>query len=108
MHEQADQDEGDSEHSSEHVAGAQRQDIGALVATEAGIAFTGHPKGGCRWEDLADIEVIELRQSGRAQRLIGHCVRLTSHNGEVGEFWIKGRAEPKPVYVIQRLVQTSQ
>lgn len=91
-----------------HVAGARRQDIGALVATEAGIAFTGQPQGGCRWEDLADIEVIELRQGGAGGRLLRHCVKLTSRDGEVGEFWTRGRAEPRAVHEIRRLVQGSR
>jgi hypothetical protein len=91
-----------------HVAGAQRKDIGALVATEAGIAFTGNPKGGCRWEDLTGIEVIELRQGQGAKRQVRRCVRVSSRDGEAGEFWISGRAEPKPVYAIQTLMDRSR
>jgi hypothetical protein len=87
-----------------HVAGAPRQDVGALHATEAGIAFTGNPKGGCRWEDVAGFEVIELRQGGDAGRVLGRCIRLSSRNGDVGEFWIKGRAAPTAAYAIEKLV----
>jgi hypothetical protein len=86
-----------------HVDGARKQDIGALVATEAGLAFTGKPKSGCRWEDLADIEVIELRNGRQVRR----SVRLTTHTGETGEFWVSGLAEPKAVYVIWELLHSS-
>jgi hypothetical protein len=87
-----------------HIAGARRQDAGALLATEAGIAFTGNPPGGCRWEDLTGFEVIELLQGGEGGRVLRRCVRLTSRNGEAGEFWIKGRSHPTAAYAMEKLV----